>query len=303
MKNKQALFGKLALLATAIIWGSSFVVFKSTLNSVAPLWILAIRFTFAALLLSAVFRRSIKRASPRCLYGGVCMGTALAAAYIVQTYGLVYTTPGKNAFLTSTYCVLTPFFSWAAYRRRPELSHLIAALLCVAGVGFVSLSEGFTDVNRGDLLTLACGVFYAVQILLVERFRDSGDAGTLSAVQFAAAAVICWVGTLLFEQAPANIAPETWISIMYLSVMCTALCFFLQVWGMRNTPADTAAMIMTLESVFGVLVSILFYHEVVTAKIAFGFVLIFAAVLTSELRPFRFGEDREKETEKCVSSN
>ena len=303
MNRKQALLGKLALLATAVIWGSSFVVFKNTLNSIGTLWVLAIRFSIAALIMGCVSFRTIRRASRRCLRGGVLMGAALACAYIVQTYGLVYTTPGKNAFLTSTYCVLTPFFSWAVYRRRPELSHLIAAVLCVAGIGFVSLSEGFTDVNRGDVLTVACGVFYAVQILLTERFRDSGDAATLSAVQFAAAAVICWVGALLFEKAPAAISRETWLSIAYLSVMCTAVCFYLQVWGIRYTPAPTAAMIMTLEAVFGVLISILFYHEIVTAKIAFGFVLIFAAVLISELRRFRGERNAEGEDERCASSS
>ena len=298
MNNKQALLGKLALLGTALIWGSSFVVLKNTLNSIGALWVLAIRFTVAALIMFAVCGRSLRSISPRCLYGGAWIGAALAAAYIVQTYGLVYTTPGKNAFLTSTYCVLTPFFSWAVYRRRPELSHLIAAILCVAGVGFVSLSEGFSDVNRGDMLTLCCGVFYAIQILLIERCGDSGDAATLTAVQFAVAAVICWVGALLFEKPPENVPDDAWFSIAYLSVMCTAVCFFLQVWGMRYTSADTAAMIMTLEAVFGVLVSILFYHETVTVKIAFGFALIFAAVLISELRPFR-----GREAERCVSSS
>lgn len=298
MNNKQALLGKLALLCTALIWGSSFVVLKNTLNSIGALWVLAIRFSVAALIMFAVCGRSLRHISPRCLRGGAWIGAALAAAYIVQTYGLVYTTPGKNAFLTSTYCVLTPFFSWLVYRRRPELSHLVAAFLCVAGVGFVSLGEGFSDVNIGDMLTLCCGVFYAIQILLIEHYGDSGDAATLAAVQFAVAAVICWVGALLFEKPPENVPPDAWFSIAYLSVMCTAVCFFLQIWGMRYTPADTAAMIMTLEAVFGVLVSILFYNEIVTAKIALGFALIFAAVLISELRPFRSMED-----EQCVSSS
>ena len=301
MKKNQALLGKLALLATAILWGTSFVVLKNTLDSIGTLWVLALRFTFSALIMLCVTFRSVRQASARCLKGGAWMGAALAAAYIVQTYGLVYTTPGKNAFLTSTYCVLTPFFSWVVYRRRPELSHLIAAVLCVAGIGFISLSEGFTDVNVGDLLTLFCGVFYSIHILLIERFSDSGDAATLSTIQFAVAAGICWIGALLFEKPPENVPAEAWLSIVYLTVMCTAVCFFLQAWGIRYTPVTTAAVIMTLEAVFGVLISILFYHEIVTAKIAIGFVLVFAAVLISELRPFRNTRRRNTEEEPCVN--
>ena len=301
MKKNQSLLGKLALLVTAILWGTSFVVLKNTLDSIGTLWVLALRFTFSALIMLCVTFRSVRHASARCLKGGAWMGAALAAAYIVQTYGLVYTTPGKNAFLTSTYCVLTPFFSWVVYRRRPELSHLIAAVLCVAGIGFISLSEGFTDVNVGDLLTLFCGVFYSIHILLIERFSDSGDAATLSTLQFAVAACICWIGALLFESPPVNVPAEAWLSIAYLTVMCTAVCFFLQAWGIRYTPVTTAAMIMTLEAVFGVLISILFYHEVVTPKIALGFALVFAAVLMAELRPFGNARRKTTEDEICVN--
>ena len=301
MQKNQALLGKLALLATAILWGTSFVVLKNTLDSIGTLWVLALRFTFSALIMLCVTFRSVRHASKRCLKGGAWMGAALAAAYIVQTYGLVYTTPGKNAFLTSTYCVLTPFFSWVVYRRRPELSHLIAAVLCVAGIGFISLSESFTEVNGGDLLTLGCGVFYSIHILLIEHFSDSGDAATLSTLQFAVAAGICWIGALLFEKPPADVPAEAWLSIAYLTVMCTVVCFFLQAWGIRRTPVTTAAMIMTLEAVFGVLISILFYHEVVTPKIALGFALVFAAVLMAELRPFGSARRRTTEDEPCVN--
>ena len=69
--------------------------------------------------------------------------------------------------------------------------------------------------------------------------------------------------------------------------MCTAVCFFLQAWGMKYTPSSTAAMIMTLEAVFGVIASILFYNEVITGRLALGFVLIFFAVVISEVRPFK----------------
>jgi len=287
MKANYPLLGRLALLITTIVWGTSFVVLKNTLESVGTLWVLAIRFCTAALIMLLFTWKKVRRASPRCRKGGLLIGLSLALAYIVQTYGLVYTTPAKNAFLTATYCVLTPFFSWFVYKRRPAMSHFIAAVICVTGIGFVSLSDGFSDVNLGDVLTLCCGAFYAIQILLVERYSDAGDAATLSALQFSAAGILCLVLALLFEPFPTGLDSSTWLSIGYLSVMCTALCFFLETWGIRYTPASTAALIMTLESVFGVLFSVLLYHEVITARIALGFVLIFAAVIIAETNPFK----------------
>lgn len=288
-------YGRMALLGCALIWGTSFVVLKNALNSMGTMWVLSIRFTVSALIMLAVAGKKIKNISRRCIQGSVLMGICLAVAYIVQTYGLVFTTPSKNAFLTATYCVLTPFLAWWIYRRRPGLANIIAAFLCITGIGFVSLHEGLGNVNIGDMLTLLCGLFYSLQIIVLEQYSDSGDAVTISAVQFATAAVICWAGALLFEAPPTEVSMNAWMEIAYLSVVCTALCFFLQAWGMKYASSSVAAMIMTLESVFGALASVLFYHEVVTGKMLFGFVLIFFAVICSEVKLPIFGKNKPQE--------
>ena len=294
MKKKEIL-GRLALLCTALIWGTSFVIMKSALDNIGAMWLLSIRFTGAALLLGLFGWKRIRAMSRRAAVGSVLMGLCLAAAYIVQTYGLVYTTPGKNAFLTNVYCVMVPFMAWAVYRRRPSAAHVLGALLCLAGIGFVSLGalEGF---NIGDGLTLLCGVFYAGQIIVLEHYTGEADALSLSALQFAVAAAVCWIGALLFERAPTGLTDGDLLALAYLSVFCTALCFFLEAWGMQVTPGATAAVLMTLEAVFGVLTSILFYHEVMTPRLVLGFVLIFAAVLLTELNP-SFTRKRIKDTE------
>lgn len=275
--------GQAALFGTALLWGTSFVILKHTLESVGTLWILAIRFSLAALLLALFAGRQLSRLTHRQVRGGVLLGISLAAAYILQTYGLKYTTPGKNAFLTAVYCVMVPFLAWGVYHRRPGLRHVLAALLCLAGIGFVSLSSGEQGLNIGDLLTLACGVFYALQIVIMEQYGgEDGNALCLSFLQFAVAALICWAGALPLEPVPVQVPTGTWLSIGYMGFVCTGLCFFLEAWGMRYTPSSTAAVILTLESVFGTLTSILFYHEQVTPRLLIGFVLIFVSVLLAE---------------------
>ncbi|MBO5556836.1 MAG: DMT family transporter [Oscillospiraceae bacterium] len=280
--NNKAVWGRLALLLTAFIWGTSFVVLKNALDSIGILWILAIRFTVSALLLGLAAGKKLRKLDRRTFRGSMIIGAFLATAYIVQTFGLKYTTPGKNAFLTATYCVLVPFLAWLIYKRRPGAHNLLAAVLCLTGIGFVSLSGAGSGFNKGDALTLGCGIFYALQIIAVEQYIHGGDAVSISAVEFATAALICWVGALLFEPAPGPLSGSMWLTIAYLSVACTALCFFLQAWGMQYTSSSTAAVLMTLESVFGTLVSVLFYHEPMTVKLVIGFALIFFAVLLSE---------------------
>ena len=277
MTRNYSVLGRLALLSTALIWGTSFVILKSAINSISTMWVLAIRFIISAVIMLVIAGKRLKKMDRSTVKGSVLMGLCLAIAYIVQTYGLLFTTPGKNAFLTATYCVLVPFMAWGIYKRKPGSSNIIAALLCIVGIGFVSLSTGFDGLNIGDVLTL---------------FHDA-DSVSVAAVEFTAAAVLCLVGALLFEPFPREIPQDAYFALFYLSIMCTAVCFFLQAWGMRYTPSSTAAVIMTLEAVFGVIFSLMLGQEQLTARLGFGFVLIFVSVLTSEL-----GEELTKKFKK-----
>ena len=286
MKDRKNLLGHLALWGTAFIWGTSFVILKEALDSIGTMWVLALRFIIAAALLLLAAGKRLKTLGRAGLRGGMLLGVCLAAAYIFQTYGLKYTTPGKNAFLTATYCVLIPFMVWAFFKRRPNAANIIAAFMCVFGIGLVSLS-GTSPFNIGDALTLVCGIFYALQIILTERFIGDCDALSLTGVEFGTAAVICLAGALIFESAPVGLSLELWGSIAYMGVMCTALCFFLQTWGMRYTPSSTAAVIMTFESVFAIIISVIFYDEPVTVRLICGFTLIIASVIISERAPLR----------------
>lgn len=266
-----------------------------------PLWVLAFRFTVSALLLSLFAVKKLRKMPKHILKGSIVMGVFLAAAYIVQTYGLKYTTPGKNAFLTTTYCVLVPFFSWAMSKKKPGTSSVLAGFICIAGLAFVSLGNADAGFNIGDILTLISGIFYAVQILLTERYVSHGDALSISAVEFTTGAVICWAGALCFESVPAAVPSSAWFSIAYLSVMCTAVCYFLQTWGMKYTSASTAAVLMCLESVFGTLISVLFFDEQLTPKLFIGFTLIFISVLISETNP-KFLHSRKERHQLKTSS-
>ena len=281
---RKSALGRLCLIGCTFLWGTSFVVLKSALDTMPTLWILAIRFLGAALLMTLFGFRKLKKLDQSCWKGGAVMGVFLTAAYIIQTYGLVYTTPGKNAFLTATYCVLVPFLWWVIRRQKPERSHVIAAVICFVGIGLVSLQEHLT-VNPGDLITLFCGLFYGLHIIATSVYAKDRDAVLLSMVQFLTAAVICFALAPLVSPFPAQVPSDTWLRIAYLCIMCTGVCFLLQTIGQKYTPANEVAIFLTLESVFGAAISVLFFHERLTFQVFCGFVLIFLAVLISETKP------------------
>lgn len=281
--NNKANLGRTCLILTTLIWGSSFVILKSALDSITPLWVLAIRFSGAAILMLIACLPRLKKLDKRYVTGGCLMGLCLAAAYIVQTYGLVYTTPGKNAFLTTTYCILVPFLYWAISGKKPDKYNIIAALVCLVGVGFVCLGNDLS-INIGDMLTILCGLFYGLHIIVTSRTAENRDPVLITMLQFATAAVVCFIGAVLFEPAPHDVGSGTWLSIAYMTFICTGLCYILQTVGQKYTPPSQTAVILTLESVFGSAISVILGVESLTFNIALGFFLIFIAIITSETK-------------------
>ncbi|NCB73983.1 MAG: DMT family transporter [Clostridia bacterium] len=284
--RKNAILGRAALLITTLIWGTSFVVLKNTISSANPvptLYILAFRFSGAAVLLALVFVKQLKSLDKKYIINGIVLGALLFGGYTVQTYGLLYSTPSKNAFLTAAYCVLVPFIAWFIYKKRPDKYNVIATVVCLVGVGFVSLKNDKT-VELGDLLTLCCSVFYAVHIVLTSKYIKGRSVALLTMVQFATAGVLSWISALATTPFPREMSAANVWSIIYLCVMCTAVCFLFQTFGQKHTPPSTAAIILTLESVFGAAFSVLINHEKLTPKLLSGFVLIFIAVIICETK-------------------
>lgn len=281
--GKYEKLGRLALIATTLIWGTSFVILKSTLDNITPLWILTLRFSGAAVVVFLAVLPRLKKIDRQYLKGGILMGTFLATAYTVQTYGLVFTTPGKNAFLTATYCILVPFLYWGIYKRKPDKYNISAAVICLVGMGFVCLQDDLS-VNIGDLLTICCGLFYGLHIIVTARYVEDRDPLLLTMIQFAVAAVLCLVFASIFEPKPQSLPVSSWWAIAYLSLMCTGACFLFQTFGQKYTPPSAAALIMTLESVFGTALSIVLGQEILTAGIIIGFILIFIAIIISETK-------------------
>ena len=283
------------LFAAAFIWGSSFFVMKDALDALPVQYLLAIRFTTGALLLGLLCGKKWRSFTPDYLWRGAVIGGMLYTAYSVQTYGLALTTPSKNAFLTAVYCVLVPFLYWAFARIKPDRYHLLAAALCVTGVGLVSLSGDLT-VNPGDGLTLLCAVFYAMHIVCVAKTSPGKDIYLLTVFQFAFAGAFAWVGGALTERFPAQALakPEILLPLAYLAVMATTVALLFQNVGQVWSDPASASVILSLESVFGVLCSVLFAGDRVSGRMLAGFALIFAAVVCSETK-FSFIRIKESE--------
>lgn len=283
--TKREILADGILILTAFIWGTAFVVMKNTVDSVPPAAIIAIRYTVAALLTAVMFRRHLHGLTREDIKRGALVGVMLSMGYIVQTMGISLTTAGKNAFLTTVYVLLVPFGCWLVFRERLNKMNFIAAALMLAGVGCLSLDGESGGLNRGDMLTLVSGVLYAAHIMAVERCQKKTNTYALIVLQFAFSAAFAAVYSLLLERnMPMTITLGTAGGLLYLAVFSTTIAMTLQNIGQSMAPSSHAAILLSLESVFGALASWLVLGEQLTGMMLLGFVIIFVALVVNSLR-------------------
>ncbi len=294
-QRKDNLVGSFLLMLCAVIWGSSFVAQTTGAEFVGPFTFISMRSLLGAVTLLPVIgitgcikkkqNDSNKMSAEEKKYllkGGALCGIVLFFASNLQQLGIDGgTEPGKAAFITALYILLVPIFSlFLGKKIRPLIwpcvivSIIALYLLCVKEGGKTQFS---------DLYVLLCAVCYTVHILVIDRVSPRVDGVMLSMLQFLVAGAISSIPMLLFEDVSVENLIKAAPSIAYSGIMSSGVAYTLQILGQQKTEPTIATMIMSLESVFGVLTAMIILHQVPTMREAIGCVLMFAAIIVAQL--------------------
>lgn len=186
MKKTIAIF---ALFLAAFTWGSAFCVLKDTLENVSPIWLLAFRFLLAGIIMTLVCIPRMKKMSIRTLKRGIIMGIVLYFEFLFFTVGLQYTTSSKSSFIIGSYVAILPLIYWVIRRKKPQRADILAALVCIVGLGFILLGS-FDGVNKGDLISLLSAVCYAIHIVVTGIFAREEDGFLLNMLQIGTGGIL-----------------------------------------------------------------------------------------------------------------
>ena len=287
MKNK--LRGSLAILVATVIWGSAFIAQSVGMDYIGPFTFQTMRSVLAVpFLIIVIFliernpAKSIEKwMQPELWKAGLPCGIALFIAAGLQQMGIVHTTAGKAGFITAMYIVLVPILGIFLHKK-PPITSWIGVVLAVIGLYLLSC-VGVSQVNIGDVYLLGCALGYAVQITLVDQMGSAVDGLRLNCVQ----SLFCGIfsGTVMFlteEPVLSNIL-ACWIPLVYAGIFSLGIAFSLQIIGQQHLEPTPAALIMSLESVFAVLFGWLLLHERMSAAELSGCVLVFIAVILSQV--------------------
>ena len=290
----QKYMGEIALSITAIIWGSGFVASAIALEHFTPYQILAIRFIIGAIILSVIFHKRLKNIKKATIIQGAIIGIFLYVAFALQTVGLQYTTPSKNAFLTAVNVVIVPFIAFVMYKRKIDSYELFGAILAMIGVGVLSLKLS-AGVNIGDLLTLGCAFGFAFHIFYTAKYVKDSDPVLLTLIQMMTAAIIGVIVVLFKGETSFSVQREGVLSLLYLGVFSTTIAYLLQTVAQKMITETKAAIILSTESFWGMVFSVAILHEAMTIKMVLGAILILVAIIISETKLPFFKKNKLKE--------
>lgn len=280
LTSKQA---DLMLFFVAFFWGTGFTITKFALEVFTIYQLLFLRFIFAILLSYILFYKKMKSVTKSDFKAGVIMGLFLAVGYIFQTKGLTGTSAGNSAFLTGTNVVMVPFFYYIITKIKPGHNNIIAAGLMFLGIILLTVDfENFGKFNLWDFLTFISAICFAWQVVATGIFASDKDPAVIATIQMITCTIIFLV-MMLIENQPIIFNIKGTVSMLYLSLVATMLCFLMQTLGQKYTSTTHAAIILSLESIVGSIFGVIFLHEKYSALTVVGFVVIFVAVLIAEV--------------------
>lgn len=289
---KKSLRGSIFLLLATVIWGSAFVSQSIGMDHIGPFTFQAIRcFLGGVILIPVIALFDLRRkdgmtfltrwADPKLWKAGLLCGIPLFLACNLQQIGLVDTDAGKSGFLTAMYIVIVPVFG---IFRRKKLSVMVPVSVAIAVAGLYFLSGfGVTSIRISDLLTIGCAFMFAIQITCIDIFAPDVDPLRLNTIQTMVCAALSAL-VMVFTETPtwSGITACT-IPLAHTGFLSMGVAYSLQIVGQKHLEPTPAALIMSLESVFAALFGWLLLNERMTAYEVSGCVLVFAAVILSQI--------------------
>ena len=289
----RQLRGNILFMITALVWGVSFVSQSVGVDMVLPNTFNGVRMLLgSAVLLPVIFVNDtikkkngtfVSQKSNKYLWiGGVVCGAVLCGASTIQTYGLVYTTAGKSAFITALYIIFVSVIGIFMGKKSGK-NTVIGIITALLGMYFLCLYGNALDINKGDVLTFFCSILFSVHIICVDYFSPKADGVKLSCLQFFTCGVINSIIMFIMDKPSVSDILACTLPILYSGIMSCGVAYTLQIIGQKDTDPTIASILMSFESVFAAISGWVLLSEAMTRFEILGCVLMFVAIIIAQV--------------------
>ena len=281
------------MLLGAIIWGASFVVQRIGVEFIGPFTFGCIRFLLGALSLLPIYfilnkgkEKGHDAPARHYIISGIVCGGALFIGASFQQFGIMLTTAGKAGFITSLYVVLVPIFALLVFRKHLSKKIIIAIIISLIGIYLLCVNEGFS-INTGDVYNFIGAIFWAIQILAIEKLAYNLDGVKFAIIQFLVCGVLSGIFMFILEKPTFDNIGLALLPLLYSGILSVGVGFTAQIICINYTDPIVASLIMSSESVFSVIFGFLLLGEVLTTKQGIGCILVLSAVILAQITPKR----------------
>lgn len=284
---KQILMADFLLVFVALIWGAGIPMSALLARSITPLWSVALRMLLSAFFLVFMFPKKIITANRRDWAVSSIITVVLAGTFISLSFGLIYSTASKQAFIGGLNVILVPVFVWLIYKTRPKAWVFAGAGVTTVGLLVMGFTPGM-KFNFGDFLSFIMAIFYALQVLAAGFGARRVEPYRLVALHIIMLAALMTILALIFEPLPdiQSFSLKIWATLLCVSLGNTILCFILQFKAQRVTPESHVAVIFSLEGLFGYMFAVLSGQDPFHLQGAIGGVLVITGMLVTETETF-----------------
>ncbi len=288
---------EIALLLVTLLWGGTFAIVKESLNDISSMLFIALRFSFAALLLTPFVLKQRKYFNTKSVVAGIILGMLMFFAFAAQTVGLKYTTATKSGFLTGTLVVMVPILQTIIKKTVPSRGSIIGVALVFTGIVFLSsggdsiltfIDDLGSNFNIGDWLTLVCAFLFALHVVYLDMFSNKYNFWVLLFFQIFISALMGFGASSLFsavnlEAVRLNLTTYLLFGLVYTSILATLITTALQTKFQKNVTPTKAGIIYSFEPIFAAIIAFFALSEKITNFGLIGCVLIFSGLLISEV--------------------
>lgn len=292
MKNIQAVItlsktkSTISLIVTSILFGSGFIATEFGLNDhIRPELIIFLRMLIAALVIYILKYKQINKYFKANLKSGIITGLFLSVGFISQSTGQFYSNPINTAFITSTYVIFVPLCAFLVTKKKLTVHTFLAIVLVVIGTALLTLTDSF-HLGLGDSYSIICSITFGIHVFLCGYYgkQETNDTITFTFIQFLASSFFAFFVCLINNSFSLSFSGNGIISVLYLGIFTTCLAFFLQIKSQKYVEEEVAGLILSTESVWGTVMSMLIFKDIITQKQVLGIILIIMAVIVCETK-------------------
>ena len=268
----------ICMFIATIFFGMTYVLTKICLNYSTELHIISFRFLIAFVISLIFLQRKIFPLKIKEILYSLILSVLLFMVFITMTIGVKYTTATNASFLISLSVIFIPFFSWIFNKEKPKKSIFIVLIIALIGIMLLTLDKNL-EFHIGDILCLICSLLFSFHVLITERFVKNNNPITLGVLQFGGVAILSFLVQYPIEKFTLPKNQKFWISLMILSVFCTALAYIIQTVSQKKLSSTLIGLILSLEPIFSGIFGYFILNEYLSFQQYVGAFLLLISVI------------------------